>query len=141
MIFTNQNIHQERLLSKLDNSLGNSARDTCEGPVTRKKIDTALKRMHDNKAPGLDRLSTEFYRTFWPLLTDELLRIFNIAYENEQLSESQMSSLVRLLFKKGEKDHIENLRPIYLMNIDYKVSDYADDATATVRGSVRRKSI
>ena len=26
------------------------------------------KRMHDNKAPGPDGLSTEFYRTFWSLL-------------------------------------------------------------------------
>ena len=74
--------------------------------------------MHDNKAPGPDGLSTEFYRTFWSLLAEDLVRIFNIGYDKEQLSESQMSSLLRPLFKKGERDRIENWRPI---SIEYRL--------------------
>ncbi len=112
---------QEWFLNQMDSKLGNAAKDMCEGPVTRKELDTALKRMHDNKAPGPDGLSTEFYKTFWPMLADDLTEVFNLGYENEQLSESQMSSILRLLFKKGERELIENWRPISLLNTDYKL--------------------
>ena len=49
------------------------------------------------------------------------MEIFNLWYEQERLSESQMSLLQRLLFKKGKRERIENWRPISLLNSDYKL--------------------
>ena len=101
---------QEWFLNQMDCKLGNAAKDMCEGPITRKELDTALKRMHDNKAPGPDGLSTEFYKTFWPMLADDLT----------------------LLFKKGERDLIENWRPISLLNTDYKLLAIANRLRPTL---------
>ena len=105
----------------MDKQLNKSARDSCEGPITRKELDAAIQKMQDNKAPGPDGLSTEFYRTFWPLLAGDLMEIFNLGHDQGQLSESQMTWLLRLLFKKGERELLNNWRPISLLNTDYKL--------------------
>ena len=89
--------------------------------MSRKELDSAIQKMHDNKAPGPDGLSTEFYRTFWPLLAGDLMEIFNLGHNQGQLSESQMTSLLRLLFKKGEREFLDNWRPISLLNTHYKL--------------------
>ncbi len=93
---------QNKLLDQLDNRLDDREKRTCEGPVTRLELDAAIRKMNLNKSPGPDGLTTEFYRTFWKELADDLCKIYNYAYEEEQLSDSQTKSMLRLLFKKGE---------------------------------------
>ena len=77
--------------------------------------------MNLNKSPGPDGLTTEFYWTFWNELADDLCDIYNSAYEKEQLSDSQTTSILRLLFKKGERHFLQNWRPAVLLNMDYKI--------------------
>lgn len=71
------------------------------------------------KSPGPDGPTIEFYRTFWKELSVDLCDLYNNAYEH--LSTSQTSSLLRLLFKKGDRRNLKNWRPIALLNTDYKI--------------------
>ena len=50
------------------NKLDNDAKLKCEGLITYSECEKALSKMKTNKAPGLDGITTEFYKTFWPLL-------------------------------------------------------------------------
>ena len=77
--------------------------------------------MHVNKSPGPDGLTTEFYHTFWTELADDLCAVYNYAHEQEQLPDTQATSILRLLFKKGKRRHLKNWRPIALLNTDYKI--------------------
>jgi hypothetical protein len=123
-LYTDEEVDEETqkwFLEQLDRTLEHHAKHLCEGPITRKELDEALKKMHANKSPGPDRLTTEFYQTFWNMVADDLVEAFNFAFEGEQLSPTQTSSLLRLLFKKGDKTRLKNWRPISLLNTDYKL--------------------
>ena len=96
-------------------------RNLCEGYVTEHELLLALQTMENNKSPGLDGLSTNFYKHFWHLLGPELTNIYNYAYDHEHLSLSQQRGVITLLFKKGDRTKLQNWRPITLLNTDYKI--------------------
>ena len=93
----------------------------CEGPITIDEATKALKDMKINKSPGLDGLSVEFYREFWPEIQDIVVRSFNDAFSEGHLSYLQRKGVISLLFKGGDKEELDNWRPITLLNIDYKI--------------------
>ena len=93
----------------------------CEGHITENELRTALQTMENNKSPGLDGLSTNFYKHFWPILGHELTHIYNYAFDHEQLPLTQRRGVISLLFKKGDRTQLQNWRPITLLNTDYKI--------------------
>lgn len=112
---------QQWLLEQLDTQLDDNNRSMCEGPITREETNTALAHMHANKLPGPDGLTTEFYRTFWTVIAPDLIELYNLAFEYNVLSPSQKESILRLLFKKGNRHWLKNWRPISLLNCNYKI--------------------
>ena len=95
--------------------------NSCEGHITEHELLTALQTMENNKSPGLDGLSTNFYKHFWPIIGPDLTQIYNYAYDHGQLSLSQRRGVISLLFKKGDWTKLQNWRPITLLNTDYKI--------------------
>ena len=77
--------------------------------------------MANNKAPGCDGLSPEFYKYFWPDIKTLLIDSLNEGYYRGELSESQKQSILTLIFKKGDRKLLDNWRPISLLNTDYKI--------------------
>lgn len=77
--------------------------------------------MHMNKSPGPDGLTTEFYNTFWNDFAPDLLEVYNDNFLRGQMSNSQQEALLRLLYKKHERELLGNWRPISLLNTDYKI--------------------
>ena len=77
--------------------------------------------MKGNKSPGLDGLSVEFYKTFWPEIGNLMVESFNEAFQSNRLSDSRNVSVLSLIFKKGDPSNIKNYRPISLSNTDYKL--------------------
>ena len=78
--------------------------------------------MQNDKSPGSNGLTKEFYETFW----DELKEIFVIsvreAKEIGHLSTSQRQVIIKLIEKKDkDKRFIKNWRPISLLNVDSKI--------------------
>ena len=95
--------------------------DYCEGHITEHELQTALKTMENNKSPGLDGLSTYFYKHFWPILDHELTSVYNYAFDHGKLPLTQKRGIISLLFKKGDRTKLQNWRPITLLNTDYKI--------------------
>ena len=81
----------------LDKRLDDITKRQCDGPITRAELDVSIRKMHLNKSPGPDGLSTEFYQTFWKELAQDLCEVYNYAYTAEHMSDSQTNSLLRLL--------------------------------------------
>ena len=94
---------------------------SCEGMLTEKECYNAVFSMQNNKAPGSDGLSTEFYKCFWSDIKDLLIDSLNDGYVQGELSVSQKQGILTLLFKKGDRRVLDNWRPISLLNIDYKI--------------------
>jgi len=94
----------------------------CEGNLTESECYTALFGMKNNKSPGSDGLTVEFYQIFWRELKQLLIDSLNYGFTKQEMSCSQKYSIITLLFKKGDPENIENLRPISLLNVDYKIA-------------------
>ena len=78
--------------------------------------------MPNEKSPGNDGLTKEFYETFWDDIKRPLTLSFQQALKKGELSTSQKQAVIKLIEKKGkDKRMIENWRPISLLNVDLKI--------------------
>ena len=107
--------------TKLEKTLSEKDKSICDGEITVTECSDAVNEMKLNKSPGLDGLSVEFYRTFWDKLKYFLIKTYNKGYNENLLTYSQRSSVLALLFKKGDPLLLDNFRPISLLNVDLKI--------------------
>ena len=104
-----------------ENVLNETEKESCEGKITFNECRNALSKMKNNKSPGLDGISIEFYKKFWDSIGNVLVDMYNECYERGELVDSQNLSVFSLIYKKGDKADISNYRPISLSNVDYKI--------------------
>ena len=87
------------------------------------ECERTLKFMENNKAPGTDGLTPEFYRYFWDILGSYMVNSFNYAFQNGSLSISQRQGIISLIPKKKKNtEYLKNWRPVSLLNVDYKIA-------------------
>ena len=58
--------------------------------------------MENNKPPGNDGLSKEFYECFWDEIKKPFLVSIHKAFLNQELSTSQKQAVIKMLEKKTE---------------------------------------
>ena len=81
---------------------------------------TELKEMKNNKSPGSDGLTTEFFKVFWNDLNVFYLDSINYSFEKGELTQLQKQGIITLIPKKDKVlTDLNNWRPITLLNIDY----------------------
>ena len=98
----------------------------CEGELTENELYDALKNMPNNKSPGNDGLTKEFFLTFWDDIKDIYISSIRTAGIKKEFSTSQRQAIIKLIEKKGkDKRFIKNWRPISLLNVDYKIASKA----------------
>ena len=91
----------------------------CEGKINENECLKALKEMKNNKSPGSDGLTVEFYKMFWNTIKQYYVNSINCSYENGQLTELQKQGVITLIPKPNtKKTLLENWRPISLLNTD-----------------------
>ena len=94
--------------------------DTCEGAVSTRT--NSLKQFRNNKTPGSDGFTIEFYRFFWNAIGPIMVDSFNYAFEIGEMAISQKRGIISLIPKKDkDKKYLKNWRPISLLNSDYKI--------------------
>ena len=82
--------------------------------------------MPNNKSPGNDGLTKEFFLTFWDDIKDIYISSIRTAGIKKEFSTSQRQAIIKLIEKKGkDKRFIKNWRPISLLNVDYKIASKA----------------
>ena len=86
--------------TKIPNRLTKTDKEVCEGMVTESECLAVIKRLKKNKAPGLDGLPAEFYVTFWDCIGSLVVESYDGGFRKGQLSESQATSVLSLIFKK-----------------------------------------
>ena len=78
--------------------------------------------MRNNKSPGNDGLTKEFYETFWNEIKHPFMNSIMEAREKKKLGTSQLQAVIKLIEKKErDKRFIKNWRPISILNVDYKI--------------------
>lgn len=97
-------------------------KEFCDSDLNIDECAKALKDMPNDKSPGSDGLTTNFYKFFWPDIKDLLFDSYCYSFKNGILSPDQRRAVINLIPKK-DKDlrHLKNWRPVSLLNTDYKI--------------------
>ena len=106
--------------------LNNEEQEQMEGIFTLEECKKILESFEDNKSPGEDGFTAEFYKHFFDLIGFDLTQSLNQAFEEGELSISQQRGVITLIPKEdSDLLDIQNWRPITLLNIDYKIASKA----------------
>ena len=94
-----------------------------EGLLTYEELSNALKCRKNNKSPGSDGFSAEFFKCFWKDIGHFVLKSLNYAFVNGELSIIQKLGIISCI-PKGDKPKrfLSNWRLISLLNIVYKLA-------------------
>jgi len=75
----------------------------------------------NNKAPGKDRISYEFYKNAPACFISEVLTLLNFIFLHEEFPTAFRCSLLVPLFKKGDPSIASNYRGLMFLNTLYKI--------------------
>ena len=101
--------------------LSDEDRDSLEGSLRYEECKNVLESFQNDKSPGEDGFTVEFYKFFYDLLGENPLACLNEAYERNELTISQRRGIITLLPKEdGSLLDLHNWRPITLLNVDLK---------------------
>ena len=122
----NLNTSKEAISSFLENinlpSLTNEQAFECDGIISETELLKALKSMKNDKSPGNDGITKEFYEFFWDDIKNSLSDSVKKSFTSGELSTSQKQPVIKLIEKKDrDKRLIKKWRPISLLNIDTKL--------------------
>ena len=60
--------------------------------------------MENEKSPGIDGTPVEFYKTFYDVLENDLLQIFNnILFTEKETTKTMQEAIITLIPKKGDQ--------------------------------------
>ena len=103
--------------------LSDEDRDNLEGSLCYEECKNVLESFQNDKSPGEDGFTVEFYKLFYDLLSENLLAGLNEAYEKNEFTISQRRGIITLLPKEdGSLLDLHNWRPITLLNVDLKIA-------------------
>ena len=103
--FNHTNIDETPLhdvLGENANKLSDEKSASLEGEISYTEIANALKNMKNNKSPGLDGFTVEFFKFFWVEFGAFILRSINYGYRNGSLSVTQKQGLITCLPKPNK---------------------------------------
>ena len=104
------------------NKLSDVQKSSCEGEITLDEVTKILSQMSNNKSPGSDGYTVEFYKFFFNDIGKYLIGSLNYAFKAGKLSVTQRLGVITCIPKANKcRERLSNWRPISLLNTDYKV--------------------
>ena len=86
-----------------------------EGEITMQEIEQALNNMKNDKSPGPDGFTAEFYKSFFPEIGVFLVRSLNEAFNRGELSVTQYQGVITCIPKEGKpKQFIKKLETYFI---------------------------
>ena len=102
-MYTEKNVDIEKMKTMSKNikvKLNEEEKISIEGNITEYECACALRDMNNNKSPGSDGITTEFFKIFWNDLKSFYVNYLNYSFENGSLTTLQKQGIISLLPKK-----------------------------------------
>ena len=111
---------------KLDNEsipkLSEDEQNKCDADITLSQATNFLRKMKNDKSPGPDGFTVEFFKCFWKDLEMFFIRSWNEGFRWNELSLTQRQGIISIIPKANKpRDFLKNWRPISLLNVSYKI--------------------
>ncbi len=125
-LFTSRNIDPVKINKYLDetnfeNKLTEKQKQECDNEISEEEFNKVIKNLKNEKSPGCDGLTPEFYKAFWIDIKDIYIEMIKETFVHGELPYTLRKAILALLFKKGDTTLLKNYRPISLTNYDYKI--------------------
>ena len=92
-----------------------------EIPIKLKELEDSINTSKNNKAPGPDGFSNEFFKVFSHELKHWILRLFNESIELGKLPDIILEGIITCIPKTGkERNSLKNWRPLTMLNSVYE---------------------
>lgn len=96
--------------------------ETIDRPISKQEIAEAIGNLKNNKSPGTDGYSNEFYKIFIDLISPILERVFSSALERRELPATWREAIISVIPKERKDPTVcASYRPIALLNTDCKI--------------------
>lgn len=104
------------------NKLSNEEMELLIQPITESEIRETILKIKNNKSPGIDGFSGEYYKIFMNELTPILCKLYNYVLKSGDPPNSWSEAIISVIHKEG-KDPLQcnSYRPISLLCVDYKI--------------------
>ena len=102
--------------------LNEEEKEECDLEISLQECTNALRKLANNKSPGIDGLTTDFYKKIWIDIKDLLYNSYLYSFNHNSLTQDQKRGILNLL-PKNDKDlrYLANWRPVSLLTTDYKI--------------------
>lgn len=85
--------------------------------ITKEEIETALRKLKNNKACGEDFIFNEYIKHSSPVMVDLYVEIFNMIFDSGQIPEKWLAGDIIPIYKgKGSQQEPQNYRPITILS-------------------------
>ena len=128
-LYTEKGDYSDLSNDKYCHNIGNNitklsgiSRDVCDQEITFEEVSAVVKTLPNNKSPGPDGFTAEFYKFFWHDIGNIVYRTYKDAFQQGRLIGTQNQGVIHLIPKK-DKDLtvLSSWRPLSLLNTDYKI--------------------
>jgi len=85
------------------------------------EVTKAVNQLSSGRAPGIDGLPAEFYKTFWGIIGKDFFKVVQEIFKAEALPKSCQRAVLSLIPKKGDLCLLKNWRPVAVLCSDYKI--------------------
>lgn len=92
-----------------------------EEEITKKEVETQIKRLKKGKAAGEDEVENEVWIHGGGIVLDRITKVINKVWRGEGFPEGWKEGIISPIFKKGDRDNVANYRGITLLNTAYKI--------------------
>ncbi|GAU10788.1 hypothetical protein TSUD_424840, partial [Trifolium subterraneum] len=89
--------------------------------ITKEEVTQALNQMHPFKAPSPDDFQGIFFKQYWHIIGDDVVRLISTTFEIGIFPQSLSETLIALIPKTNCPNNFKEFRPISLCNTVYKL--------------------
>ena len=118
--FQADNSHLDYFLQDLS-ALPDDEKDNLVKEIRIEELEDIVGKCNHNKSPGLDGLCYEFYQETFSIIKNDFLQVLQCQLDRVRIVESNKHGVTRLAPKVDGVPSVDELRPITLLNYDYKI--------------------
>lgn len=120
-LYSPSNIHSESILDDFPVLLGADSNETLLAPITLDEVKRAVFSMHLDKSPGPDGFNPCFFQKNWEIVSRDVHQLVVSSFQQCSFPRILNSTILVLIPKKSKHKRMQDLRPIALCNVLYKI--------------------